>query len=106
FQAEDGIRDGHVTGVQTCALPIYRDGQNQQVERHADFQIIAESIAAWAVYHQIRLITDGRGETGGGGHHDRNDEGEIAHVELLEIGRASCRKERECRGWRSVKERK
>src|SRR5690625_3414224 len=26
FQAEDGIRDGHVTGVQTCALPIsYRD---------------------------------------------------------------------------------
>src|SRR5690625_5346760 len=23
FQAEDGIRDGHVTGVQTCALPIF-----------------------------------------------------------------------------------
>src|SRR5690625_6640667 len=22
FRAEDGIRDGHVTGVQTCALPI------------------------------------------------------------------------------------
>src|SRR5207253_5654214 len=22
FHAEDGIRDGHVTGVQTCALPI------------------------------------------------------------------------------------
>src|SRR5690606_40862979 len=32
FQAEDGIRDFHVTGVQTCALPIfkrkeYRTGQ-------------------------------------------------------------------------------
>src|SRR5439155_7103595 len=26
FQAEDGIRDGHVTGVQTCALPIYSQG--------------------------------------------------------------------------------
>src|SRR5437660_9029993 len=26
FQAEDGIRDGHVTGVQTCALPICRAG--------------------------------------------------------------------------------
>src|SRR5690625_2051138 len=26
FQAEDGIRDGHVTGVQTCALPILRIG--------------------------------------------------------------------------------
>src|SRR2546430_8858725 len=24
FQAEDGIRDLTVTGVQTCALPIYR----------------------------------------------------------------------------------
>src|SRR5690606_40936981 len=23
FQAEDGIRDFHVTGVQTCALPIW-----------------------------------------------------------------------------------
>src|SRR5690606_40830102 len=23
FQAEDGIRDFHVTGVQTCALPIF-----------------------------------------------------------------------------------
>src|SRR5699024_3639290 len=24
FQAEDGIRDRNVTGVQTCALPIYQ----------------------------------------------------------------------------------
>src|SRR5439155_11220343 len=29
FQAEDGIRCGHVTGVQTCALPIlYLDNRN------------------------------------------------------------------------------
>src|SRR5690606_40609952 len=26
FQAEDGIRDFHVTGVQTCALPISAQG--------------------------------------------------------------------------------
>src|SRR3984893_18951986 len=26
LQAEDGIRDGHVTGVQTCALPILKEG--------------------------------------------------------------------------------
>src|SRR5690606_40316439 len=26
FQAEDGIRDFHVTGVQTCALPISSRG--------------------------------------------------------------------------------
>src|ERR1039457_5037931 len=26
FQAEDGIRDYKVTGVQTCALPIWKHG--------------------------------------------------------------------------------
>ena len=26
FQAEDGIRDWSVTGVQTCALPIWGNG--------------------------------------------------------------------------------
>src|SRR5690606_40326593 len=29
FQAEDGIRDFHVTGVQTCALPIYNFMSNE-----------------------------------------------------------------------------
>src|SRR5699024_11300716 len=28
FQAEDGIRDRNVTGVQTCALPIYSNQLN------------------------------------------------------------------------------
>ena len=32
FQAEDGIRDIGVTGVQTCALPIYV----RRVSRHAE----------------------------------------------------------------------
>src|SRR5690606_41083607 len=31
FQAEDGIRGFHVTGVQTCALPIYALSQKLQV---------------------------------------------------------------------------
>src|SRR5437870_13563360 len=30
-QADDGIRDGHVTGVQTCALPICFQPRVQQV---------------------------------------------------------------------------
>src|SRR5439155_5560132 len=30
-QAEDGIRDGHVTGVQTCALPISRVAKLREV---------------------------------------------------------------------------
>src|SRR5690625_6510146 len=29
FQAEDGIRDGHVTGVQTCALPISQESPHR-----------------------------------------------------------------------------
>src|SRR6266481_7445346 len=32
FQAEDGIRDGTVTGVQTCALPV----ADQDVRRHGE----------------------------------------------------------------------
>src|SRR5690606_35152768 len=32
FQAEDGIRDFHVTGVQTCALPIYLDEVDYRVD--------------------------------------------------------------------------
>src|SRR5439155_7885346 len=33
FQAEDGIRDGHVTGVQTCALPIYHRDRDRRRRR-------------------------------------------------------------------------
>src|SRR5437762_11306367 len=36
FQAEDGIRDTSVTGVQTCALPIFAyDGWMKQRRRKA-----------------------------------------------------------------------
>src|SRR5260370_12507391 len=35
FQAEDGIRDSSVTGVQTCALPISRRLQDQSVVLNA-----------------------------------------------------------------------
>src|SRR5260370_15700313 len=33
FQAEDGIRDSSVTGVQTCALPIFREARNCGVRK-------------------------------------------------------------------------
>ena len=32
FQAEDGIRDIGVTGVQTCALPIWRQVSRKRIE--------------------------------------------------------------------------
>src|SRR5436305_10175414 len=31
FQAEDGIRDADVTGVQTCALPIFHGGTKRNI---------------------------------------------------------------------------
>ena len=36
FQAEDGIRDQHVTGVQTCALPIFTKSCGSQSVRNKD----------------------------------------------------------------------
>src|SRR5207302_2729604 len=37
FQAEDGIRAFHVTGVQTCALPIFADQSSACSERRGKF---------------------------------------------------------------------
>src|SRR5690606_39413578 len=40
FQAEDGIRDFHVTGVQTCALPILHAGAAlDRVQARQDFDV-------------------------------------------------------------------
>src|SRR5690348_15801338 len=43
FQAEDGIRDGRVTGVQTCALPIFTAASVIPVCRAAQ-----ELLGTWA----------------------------------------------------------
>src|SRR5437773_2718086 len=39
LQAEDGIRDRDVTGVQTCALPIYAEAD---IAEHRDIRLIVE----------------------------------------------------------------
>src|SRR5207253_3736290 len=41
FQAEDGIRDGHVTGVQTCALPICTGEAHSRAEM-MEFNYLSE----------------------------------------------------------------
>src|SRR2546422_6435587 len=53
LQAEDGIRDVAVTGVQTCALPIsnllYRghgDGKFEEVAARAGLKPVYETVAA------------------------------------------------------------
>src|SRR5699024_11429931 len=38
FQAEDGIRDRNVTGVQTCALPILMIGQALSFLNEAEWE--------------------------------------------------------------------
>src|SRR2546430_10081025 len=48
FQAEDGIRDLTVTGVQTCALPIYNDPEGLRAE-------ILRVVTHW-VEHGVRIF--------------------------------------------------
>src|SRR5438876_6339419 len=60
FQAEDGIRDGRVTGVQTCALPIYerhaRDGRTPRMfHRETDAQKVARNRDAIFDLHAAAL---------------------------------------------------
>src|SRR5690606_40019742 len=50
FQAEDGIRDFHVTGVQTCALPILNDSkQLKEKDRYYLREVIQENALSYAV---------------------------------------------------------
>src|SRR5437868_15552244 len=42
FQAEDGIRDRNVTGVQTCALPIYRRRPDRRPDRHVLAELLED----------------------------------------------------------------
>src|SRR5260370_39709194 len=69
FQAEDGIRDSSVTGVQTCALPIF------------------ERISRVFVHHDARDALDGQLEAG----HAAATAGVGALQPHHQIGRAPCR---------------
>src|SRR5712675_1542044 len=68
FQAEDGIRDVAVTGVQTCALPIssgrrrpgrhrssagiaYRPRSNGSTNRSEERRVGKECRSRWSPYH-------------------------------------------------------
>src|SRR3989442_8273097 len=42
FQAEDGIRDADVTGVQTCALPIYDVVDVRLRGAHAEERLVGD----------------------------------------------------------------
>src|SRR5690606_39690526 len=49
FQAEDGIRDFHVTGVQTCALPISAEDTVVVTIVHVNRAPVADAGEAFSV---------------------------------------------------------
>src|SRR5690606_40860794 len=64
FQAEDGIRDFHVTGVQTCALPILPRGTRRS--RGTLGGVPAERVVAGGATgpHQVLYLHGGGYQTG------------------------------------------
>src|SRR5215475_13339221 len=60
FQAEDGIRDFHVTGVQTCALPICLAAAPQQPGWSLTSIYYHTSVSAGADVARAREFETGR----------------------------------------------
>src|SRR5207253_3791563 len=102
--AEDGIREGHVTGVQTCALPICGTQRYLKVVRYAntvsyypDWSPDGTETLLPPAWH-CEVVVDY-------GDHDQNSPAptpERAWPVRPEIGRASCR-ERGARSGGSVR---
>src|SRR5207253_4605355 len=87
FQAEDGIRDGHVTGVQTCALPILQrqlETQMQQLKNAALLDVRNTYIALTQDRAQVEAASKARELQ------QQTFDAEQKKYQL-EIGRASCR---------------
>src|SRR2546430_12187685 len=84
FQAEDGIRDLTVTGVQTCALPIYVVDCRCHVHPlggATEVQLVAE-----------RQEDADLAQLDSRPHREEMLRGEMSHPPLItQIGRASCR---------------
>src|SRR5690606_40104182 len=51
FQAEDGIRDFHVTGVQTCALPIWGDEAPESIATRGNHAARADRLSTASHLH-------------------------------------------------------
>src|SRR5699024_12309981 len=56
FQAEDGIRDRNVTGVQTCALPIYVENPSDIVSEGDTLTLEVKKISDEEVIVSKKLI--------------------------------------------------
>src|SRR5260370_3844906 len=75
FQAEDGIRDSSVTGVQTCALPISRHPGGGDTARDTNRDLCSQRLLR-------RVLDGGRERSRGGGESARADECEYRAATL------------------------
>src|SRR5690606_39671963 len=87
FQGEDGIRAFHVTGVQTCALPIL---VIQNMNEEAAERKKAEDLVNGVLNSSISGIIAFRSI--------RNDEGNITDFEIILANPSASRRSEERRG--------
>src|SRR5256885_5318436 len=82
FQAEDGIRDYKVTGVQTCALPIYHEIDHRERRRWPGRSFVDErGLLVQALQRQADT----------GNRFVREPAPHLVGALIGQIGRASCR---------------
>src|SRR5437773_6500484 len=81
FQAEDGIRDRDVTGVQTCALPILLEASRNGSPRRFYFDTVTGLLLRTEEWNAAGKITEA---------FEYQDYRDVDGVKV-QIGRASCR---------------
>src|SRR5207245_7410061 len=93
FQAEDGIRDATVTGVQTCALPIcdYDKAQASLSQARSLFVASGSPRASANVANDLADLQYAKGNNVAA--HQAYEEAVHGFRATGEIGRASCGKE-------------
>src|SRR5438046_3456618 len=84
FQAEDGIRDWSVTGVQTCALPIYKIAEHLGFDP-AEYRKRILTPPNSRTVNELRVTSTAADQC-------------IDEVVARKIGRASCRERVEIAG--------
>src|SRR5256885_16611442 len=100
FQAEDGIRDYKVTGVQTCALPIFTNSSaTLNAPTSGQYELLGGTITGGTIAPNALTFT------GNGGYPDRSGEGRGGeegrsrwgpdHLKKKKRTRQECRDERE-----------
>src|SRR5699024_11629456 len=90
FQAEDGIRDRNVTGVQTCALPIFPVAQHKEGVLDKAYDLKEE------LNQIVRADIDAGDKKPGWKSNECEMKGYPVRIQIgPKIGRASCREREE-----------